>query len=178
MNSIGVPRLEDLETSLVTLKGKRILVRCDFNVPLRKQKISDDLRIRAALPTLEWLIDRGAEVVACTHLGRPEWENRPSIAVEPVRARLKELNSNIEILENLRFDSGETTNSPEFVSYLISGAGGQPFDGYVNDAFGASHRSHASVVGPPKKLPSAAGRLLEREVEVLGAYVPLRKNHF
>ena len=75
MNSVGVPRLEDLETSLVTLKGKRILVRCDFNVPLQNQKISDDLRIRAALPTLEWLTERGADVVACTHLGRPNGRN-------------------------------------------------------------------------------------------------------
>ena len=178
MNSIGVPRLEDLETSLVTLKGKRILVRCDFNVPLRNQKISDDLRIRAALPTLEWLIERGADVVACTHLGRPNGRIDPALAVEPVRARLKELSPNVEILENLRFDSGETANSPEFVSYLISGAGGKAFDGYVNDAFGASHRSHASVVGPPQKLPSAAGRLLEREVEVLGALRTTKKKPF
>jgi phosphoglycerate kinase len=162
----------------VTLEGKRILVRCDFNVPLRNQKISDDLRIRAALPTLEWLIERGADVVACTHLGRPDGRIDPAFAIEPVRARLKELSPNVEILENLRFDSGETANSPEFVSYLISGAGGKAFDGYVNDAFGASHRSHASVVGPPQKLPAAAGRLLEREVEVLGALRTTKKKPF
>ena len=168
MNSIGVPRLEDLETSLVTLEGKRILVRCDFNVPLRNQKISDDLRIRAALPTLEWLIERGADVVACTHLGRPDGRIDPAFAIEPVRARLKELSPNVEILENLRFDSGETANSPEFVSYLISGAGGKAFDGYVNDAFGTAHREHASNVGVVESFKHfGIGWLMDKELNFL-----------
>ena len=127
----GVPQLEDLGD----VAGKRVLVRCDFNVPIRDGVIADDLRIRAALPTLSWLQERGATVTACSHLGRPK---------------------------NLRFSPGETGNDPAFVAELVAGQ-----DLYVNDAFGASHRAHASIVGPPLTLPSAAGRLLEKEVEVL-----------
>ncbi|MDG2111191.1 MAG: phosphoglycerate kinase, partial [Actinomycetota bacterium] len=163
-----VPRLEDLEASLGSLDGKRILVRCDFNVPLRDGVISDDLRIKAALPTLSWLTERGAQVVTCTHLGRPKGEPDPQYSVAPVRHRLAELAPGVELLENLRFNAGETGNDADFVAELVAGAGGAPFDGYVNDAFGASHRSHASIVGPPQSLPSAAGRLLEKEVDVLG----------
>ena len=163
-----IPRLEDLEASLGSLEGKRILVRCDFNVPLRDGVISDDLRIKAALPTLKWLTERGAQVVTCTHLGRPKGEPDPQYSVAPVRNRLAELAPGIELLENLRFNPGETGNEADFVAELVSGAGGEPFDGYVNDAFGASHRSHASIVGPPQSLPSAAGRLLEKEIDVLG----------
>jgi phosphoglycerate kinase len=155
----GVPTLEDLPD----LQGKRVLVRCDFNVPLQDGRITDDLRIRAAVPTLRWLQERGAAaVVACTHLGRPKGEPNPKYAVDPVRARLAELAPGVELLENLRFDPGEEGNDPAFVARLVEG-----FDVYVNDAFGASHRAHASIVGPPATLPSAAGRLLEREVEVL-----------
>ncbi|MDG2023001.1 MAG: phosphoglycerate kinase [Actinomycetota bacterium] len=150
------------------LEGKRILVRCDFNVPIRDGAISDDLRIKAALPTLNWLLERGAIVVACTHFGRPQGKPDPKFSVGLLRARVEELAPGVQLLENLRFDPGETENSPEFVKYLIGGAGGLPFDGYVNDAFGVSHRAHASVVGPPGNLPSAAGRLLEKEIDVLG----------
>lgn len=164
----GVPRLEDLESSLGGLEGKRILVRCDFNVPLRDGAIADDLRIKAALPTLNWLTERGASVVTCTHLGRPKGEPDPEFAVAPVRDRLAQLAPGVELLENVRFHAGETANDPEFVAELVGGMGGPAFDGYVNDAFGASHRSHASIVGPPQTLPSAAGRLLEKEVDVLG----------
>lgn len=158
----AVPTLEDLGP----LEGKRVLLRADFNVPLQDGKITDDLRIRAALPTIQWLLDQGASVTACTHLGRPKGEPDPKYSVEPVRARLAELAPEVELLENLRFDPGETANDDEFVKHLIDG-----FDVYVNDAFGASHRAHASVVGPPRYLPSAAGRLLQREVEVL---LPMR----
>ncbi len=161
---VDVPRLEDLEANLGSLAGKRILVRCDFNVPLRDGAIADDLRIKAAMPTIGWLTERGATVVTCSHLGRPKGAPDPAYSVEPVRRRLAELAPGVELLENLRFDPGETGDSPEFVAGLVEG-----FDGYVNDAFGASHRAHASIVGPPRTLPSAAGRLLEREVEVLGA---------
>ena len=154
----GVPTLEDLPP----LDGKRVLLRADFNVPLRDGEIADDLRIRAALPTIEWLVGRGAHVVACTHLGRPKGTADPRYSVEPVRARLAELAPGVELLENLRFDPGEEGNDPAFVDRLVEG-----FDAYVNDAFGASHRAHASIVGPPRSLPSAAGRLLAREVEVL-----------
>ncbi|WP_255566397.1 phosphoglycerate kinase [Iamia sp. SCSIO 61187] len=158
----AVPRLEDLEAALGGLDGKRILVRADLNVPLRDGQITDDLRIRAALPTLRWLTERGAHVTACSHLGRPKGAPTPESDIEPVRARLGELIGGVEVLDNLRWDAGETANDPAFVERLVAGQ-----DGYVNDAFGASHRSHASIVGPPQHLPSAAGRLLAEEVDVL-----------
>ena len=154
----GVPELEDLGD----VSGKSVLVRADFNVPLSDGVIVDDLRIRAALPTLNWLTEHGASVTACTHLGRPKGEPDPKYSVDPVRARLSELAPDVTLLDNLRFDPGETANDPAFVDRLIAG-----HDMYVNDAFGASHRAHASIVGPPSKLPSAAGRLLAKEVEVL-----------
>ncbi len=154
----SVPTLEDLPA----LAGKRVLLRADFNVPLRAGEIADDLRIRAALPTIEWLAGQGAQVVACTHLGRPKGKVDLRYSVEPVRARLAELAPGVELLENLRYDPGEEADDPAFVARLVDG-----FDAYVNDAFGASHRAHASIVGPPRTLPSAAGRLLAREVEVL-----------
>ncbi|NCY16729.1 MAG: phosphoglycerate kinase [Actinobacteria bacterium] len=159
---MSVPTLEDLGD----VGGRRVLLRADFNVPIADGEIVDDFRIRAALPTIEWLTSRGATVTACTHLGRPKGAPDPKYSVEPVRRRLAELAPGVELLDNLRFDPGETANDPAFVQTLIAGQ-----DLYVNDAFGASHRSHASIVGPPQFLPSAAGRLLEREVEVL---LPLR----
>lgn len=160
----SVPQLEDL----LPLDGKRVLLRADFNVPLRTlpdgtREIADDLRIRAALPTIQWLQEHGATVTACSHLGRPKGEPNPEYDMAPVKQKLAELSPGVELLENLRFDPGETGNDPAFVQKLIDGQ-----DAYVNDAFGASHRSHASIVGPPKHLPSAAGRLLAKEVEVLG----------
>ena len=154
----GVPRLEDLGV----VAGRRVLVRCDFNVPIHNGEITDDLRIRAALPTLSWLQQHGATVTACSHLGRPEGAPDPRYSLDPVRARLAELAPGVGLLENLRFSPGETGNDPAFVAELVAGQ-----DAYVNEAFGASHRSHASIVGPPLTLPSAAGRLLEKEVEVL-----------
>ena len=158
-----IPRLEDLEAKLGDLSGKRIFVRTDFNVPLDENgAIVDDFRIRAALPTIEWLTERGAVVVTASHLGRPKGEPNPKYAMDAVRARLAELAPGVELLENLRFDPGETGNSEAFVATLIAGV-----DGYVNDAFGASHRAHASIVGPPQHVPSAMGRLLEKEVDVL-----------
>jgi phosphoglycerate kinase len=171
-----IPRLEDLELRLGGLSGKRILVRTDFNVPLDYAgdgtvSITDDFRIRAALPTIEWLTERGANVVCASHLGRPFAEGRtepnPKCSMDPVRARLAELAPDVELLENLRFDPGETGNSDEFVAQLIAGIDGKRIEGYVNDAFGASHRSHASIVGPPQHVPAAMGRLLEKEVQVL-----------
>jgi len=159
-----VPTLEDLGD----LNGRRVLLRADFNVPLSNGEIVDDMRIRAALPTIEWLHAQGAVVTACSHLGRPKGEPDPKYSMDPVRARLHELAPEVTLLENLRFDPGETKNDPAFVQRLIDGQ-----DVYVNDAFGASHRAHASIVGPPQFLPSAAGRLLQREVEVL---LPLRED--
>ena len=161
-----IPTLEDLERALGSLDGKRILVRTDFNVPLEREgddvRITDDFRIRAALPTIEWLRDRGADVVTASHLGRPKGKPDPKYSMEPVRARLAELAPGVELLENLRYDPGEEGNDDAFARKLVEG-----IDGYVNDAFGASHRAHASIVGPPKYVPSAAGRLLQREVEVV-----------
>jgi phosphoglycerate kinase len=154
----GVPELEDLPD----VSGKSVLVRVDFNVPLKGGVIGDDLRIRAALPTLRWLLEHGAKVTCCTHLGRPKGAPAPAFSVAPVRERLNELLPGVELLENVRFNAGETSNDPAFVAELIAG-----HDLYVNDAFGASHRAHASIVGPPAFLPSAAGRLLAKEVEVL-----------
>jgi phosphoglycerate kinase len=153
-----VPVLEDLPP----LQGKRVLLRADFNVPVQDGRITDDLRIRAALPTITWLQAQGATVVACTHFGRPKGAPDPRYSVAPIRARLADLAPGVELLENLRFHPGETANDPTFVKELVDG-----FDAYVNDAFGASHRAHASIVGPPAHLPSAAGRLLAKEVEVL-----------
>src|SRR3954447_4394131 len=154
-----LPLLEDLPP----VQGKRVLLRADFNVPLDADgTITDDLRIRAALPTIQWLQGQGATVVACSHLGRPKGEPDPRWSMDPVRARLNELVPGVELLENLRFDPGETKNDPAFVARLVDG-----MDAYVDDAFGAAHRAHASIVGPPRTLPSAAGRLLAREVDVL-----------
>lgn len=154
-----VPLLEDLGD----LAGKRVLVRTDFNVPIRNGEITDDLRIRAALPTLRWLQKQGATVSTMSHLGRPGGTAAPAFSIEPVRARLNELIDGVDVFENLRFDPGEKANDPAFVAKLVEG-----YDAYVNDAFGASHRSHASIVGPPQFLPSAAGRLVAKEVEILG----------
>jgi len=161
----GLPLLEDLPP----IEGRRVLVRVDFNVPLVRHgdageaEVGDDFRIRAALPTLEWLQSKGASVTACTHLGRPKGKVDPRFDVAPVRSRLAELASGVGLMANLRFDPGEESGDPAFVEKLVDG-----FDAYVNDAFGSSHRAHASIVGPPAHLPSAAGRLLAREVEVLG----------
>lgn len=160
----GVPELEDLGD----VSGKSVLLRADFNVPLKDGVITDDLRITAALPTINWLVEHGATVTTCTHLGRPKGAPDPQYSVEPVRQRLSELAPGVELLENLRFNPGETSNDPAFVDSLIAG-----HDLFVNDAFGASHRSHASIVGPPTKLPSAAGRLLAKEVDIL---LGLREN--
>ncbi len=158
MTVFGVPELEDLGP----LDGKSVLVRVDFNVPIRDGVITDDLRIRAALPTLTWLREQGATVTAMSHLGRPKGKPNPEYSLDPVREHLATLAPGIELLENLRFDPGEEGDDPAFVQKLIAG-----HDAYVNDAFGASHRAHASIVGPPRFLPSAAGRLLAKEVDVL-----------
>lgn len=153
-----LPNLEDLGD----ISGKRVLVRTDFNVPLDDGVIRDDLRIREAIPTLKYLVDNGAEVTACTHLGRPKGKFEGKYSLNPVRARLNEILPGIKLLDNLRFNPGEELNDPQFIEQLVAGQ-----DMYVNDAFGASHRKHASIMGPPQLLPSAAGRLLQNEVEIL-----------
>ena len=153
-----LPRLADLGD----VAGKRVLVRTDFNVPMDAGRITDDFRIRAALPTISWLTSRGATVVTASHLGRPKGKPDPKYSMDAVRSRLAELAPGVELLENLRFDPGEEANDPAFVAKLVDG-----MDAYVDDAFGAAHRAHASIVGPPKTLPSAMGLLLEKEVDVL-----------
>ncbi len=178
----NLPRLEDLPLE----RGQRVLVRVDLNVPLRDGVVEDDLRITTALPTIQWLRDRHAVVVVAGHLGRPQGKVDPEYSMAPVARRLSELlgcdvllapavvgprveplvaSSNpgdVVMLENLRFEPGETADDPAFATNL-SCLG----DLYVNEAFGASHRVHASIVGPPRLLPHAGGRLLFREVEVL-----------
>lgn len=154
----GVPELEDLPD----VNGKSVLVRVDFNVPISDGVIGDDLRIRAALPTLNWLVDHGARVTACTHLGRPKGHADAKYSVAPIRERLATLAPSVTLAENLRFSPGEEANDPAYVAELVAG-----HDCFVNDAFGASHRAHASIVGPPRTLPSAAGRLMALEVETL-----------
>jgi phosphoglycerate kinase len=161
---------------LGSVDGKRILVRVDFNVPLDDGKITDDTRIRAALPTLELLRERGARLVLVSHLGRPK-DRDPKLSLRPVAERLSELlgadvqladdvdhvpDGDVVMLENIRYEPGETKNDPKLAKRLAGLA-----DAYVNDAFGSAHRAHASTEGVAHLLPSAAGLLLQREVETL-----------
>ena len=176
-----LPAIDDIEVT-----GRRVLVRCDLNVPLQEGHITDDLRVRASLPTLEALLDRGARLAVCSHLGRPKGRVVESLRLAPVGKRLEELlgrtvtaldtvtgaqveaacasDEAVVLLENLRFDPGEEANDPVFSDALARVA-----DAYVDDAFGAAHRAHASVVGVPERIDEkAAGLLLGQEVEVLG----------
>jgi phosphoglycerate kinase len=164
---------------LGSVDGKRVLVRVDFNVPLTPSpptRITDDTRIRAALPTLERLRDGGARLLLVSHLGRPKARD-PALSLRPVAARLSELlgtevalakdldhvpDGDVVMLENIRYEPGETKNDPELAQRLAGLA-----DAYVNDAFGSAHRAHASTEGVARLLPSAAGLLLQREVETL-----------
>jgi phosphoglycerate kinase len=179
MSDPGLPSIDELEVS-----GRRVLVRCDLNVPLEVGTITDDLRIRAALPTLEALLETGARLAVCSHLGRPKGRVNDGLRLAPVGERLSKLlgrnvtavrdvvgdeakracasDDEVVLLENLRFEPGEEANDPAFADALSTMA-----EAYVNDAFGASHRAHASIVGPPERLPSAAGRLLVDEVTKL-----------
>jgi phosphoglycerate kinase len=168
MTNNAVPALEDLPD----VAGKNVLVRTDFNVPMAGGRITDDLRIRMSLETLTWLLDHGAaRVKVVSHLGRPKGKPDPAFDMAPVRARLHQLleaagadADRVEVGENLRFDPREEAGDPSYAQELVAGQ-----DLFVNDAFGAAHRPHASVVGPPRLLPSAAGRVLAHEASVLGA---------
>jgi phosphoglycerate kinase len=150
--------------------GKRVLVRADLNVPLDGGRVADDTRIRAAMPTIELLLERGARVILCSHLGRPRGERKPELSLRPVAERVAELldrdvafgeePGDLRMLENLRFDPREERNDPSLAAELAAEA-----DLYVNDAFGAAHRAHASTEGVAHLLPAAAGLLLEAELE-------------
>jgi phosphoglycerate kinase len=166
-----VRTLDDLDVD-----GRRVLVRVDFNVPLDGDRITDDTRIQAALPTLERLRERGARLLLAAHLGRPR-DREPEFSLRPVADRLSELlgadvelatdldhvpDGDVVMLENIRYEPGETKNDPELAQRLAGLA-----DVYVNDAFGAAHRAHASTEGVAHRLPSAAGLLMQREVDTL-----------
>jgi len=168
------------------VRGKRVLVRVDFNVPVKDGRVTDDTRIRRALPTIRYLLERGARPVLISHLGRPKGEPDPEYAMDPVAERLEELlgapvlkldaavgpeaeealddwvGEGVVLLENSRFYPGETQNDPEFSEQLASLA-----DLYVDDAFGAAHRAHATTVGVAELLPAAAGLLVEEELDNL-----------
>ena len=173
----------------VDVKGKRVLCRCDFNVPQDKETgaITDDNRIVAALPTLNYLLDNGAAVIACSHLGKPKGERKPALTLAPVAKRLSELlgrevifasdvvgedarakaaalkPGQIMLLENLRFEPGEEKNDPAFAKALADMA-----DLYVSDAFGTVHRAHASTAGVAAYLPAVSGFLIEKELSIMG----------
>ena len=151
-----------------SLAGKRVLVRVDFNTPVAeidgRLEVTDDFRIRATIPLFEELLAKGATIVACTHFGRPKGQVVEKYSVAPVRRRLAELCPEVELMENLRFNPGEEADDPAFGASLVAG-----FDYYINEAFSASHRAHASIMIPPTLIPSAAGPNLQREVSTLSA---------
>jgi phosphoglycerate kinase len=164
--------IDDLES----VDDKRVLVRVDFNVPLEDDRVTDDTRITSALPTIKRLQERGARLLLVSHLGRPK-DREPELSLRPVAERLSELletevqlaedldhvpDGDVVMLENIRYEPGETKNDPELAKRLAALA-----DLYVNDAFGSAHRAHASTEGVARLLPSAAGLLLQREVETL-----------
>ena len=174
----------------IDVKGKRLLVRVDFNVPIKDGAVGDDTRIRAALPTLEYLLEHGAAVILCSHLGRPKDGPDPKYSLKPVAAHLGKLigkpvafagdcigpvaekaakalkPGEVLLLENTRFHPEEEKNNPEMAKQLAALA-----DIYVNDAFGSAHRAHASTEGVAKYLPAVAGFLMEKEIQYLGAAV-------
>ena len=175
----------------IELKGKRVLIRCDFNVPLdSNQNITDDTRIRAALPTLEYMIEHGAKVVVMSHLGRPKGKAAAEFSLAPVAVRLAELlgkqvefadsdvvvddsvkekvaalkDGDVLLLQNVRFRKEETDNEPGFAKELASLG-----DVFVQEAFGTAHRAHASTAGVADYLPCVSGFLIEKEVKFLGS---------
>lgn len=174
--------LQDLD-----VKGKKVFCRVDFNVPLKDGEITDDTRIRAALPTINYLTEQGAIVILASHLGRPKGKVVEDLRLDPVAKHLSDLigkqvvktdsvygeevneaiaslqPGNVLLIENVRFEAGEEKNDPQLVQAFADMA-----DLYVNDAFGAAHRAHASTTGVAEKLPAAAGYLLEKEIDVLG----------
>ncbi|HBT63690.1 MAG TPA: phosphoglycerate kinase [Ruminococcaceae bacterium] len=193
MNYLNKKTIEDIDVS-----GKRVLVRCDFNVPLADGAISDDKRIRESVPTIQYLADNGAAVILCSHLGRPkDEESKKKCTLAPVAQRLSELMGKevkfttdiigdeahsmaaalkpgeIMVIENVRFYKEETKNDPEFAKALASLA-----DIFVNDAFGTAHRAHASTAGVANYLPAVCGYLIQKEISVMGGALAEPKRPF
>ena len=182
MNALNKKTIEDID-----VKGKRVLVRCDFNVPLKDGVITDDKRIRESLPTIKYLAEHGAKVILCSHLGRPKGEFKPESSMAPVAKRLSELlgkdvalatdvigdsahelasklgEGDIMLIENVRFHKEEEKNDPEFSKQLASLA-----EIYVNDAFGTAHRAHSSTAGVADYLPAVCGYLIQKEISIMG----------
>ena len=171
----------------IDVKGKRVLCRCDFNVPIKGGVITSDKRIVAALPTIQYLINHGAKVILCSHMGKPKGEYKPELSLKVVADRLSELlgqtvimaadvagkdaqakaaaleNGQVMLLENTRFEKGETKNDPELSRKLASLA-----DIFVNDAFGTAHRAHSSTAGVADYLPAVCGYLIQKEIGIMG----------
>ena len=184
MDALNKKTVEDLD-----VQGKKVLVRCDFNVPLADGEITNDKRIVAALPTIKYLMEHGAKVILCSHLGRPKGEYKPEFSLAPVAKRLSEYlgkevklaedpevvgenakklaeelaDGDVMLLENVRFRKEETKNEENFSKELASLA-----DLYVNDAFGTAHRAHCSTTGVAAYLPSACGYLIQKEIKFMG----------
>ena len=184
MNALNKKSVEDLD-----VKGKRVLVRCDFNVPLKDGEITNDKRIVAALPTIKYLMEQGAKVILCSHLGRPKGEYKPEFSLAPVAKRLSEYlgvdvplaedenvvgdnakkmaadlqDGQVMLLETVRYRAEETKNEENFSKELASLA-----DLFVNDAFGTAHRAHCSTTGVASYLPAACGYLIQKEIQFMG----------
>ncbi len=182
MNVLNKKSVEDID-----VRGKKVLIRCDFNVKMEDGVITSDKRIVASLPTIKYLLDNGAKVIACSHLGRPKGEFKPEFSLAPVAVRLGELlgievkmakdvvgesaqalaadlkEGEVLLLENVRFHKEETKNDPEFSKALASLA-----EIYVNDAFGSAHRAHSSTTGVADYLPAVGGYLIRKELEYIG----------
>ena len=182
MAALNKKTIEDIE-----VKGKKVLVRCDFNVPLKEGVITNDKRIVASLPTIKYLLDNGAKVILCSHLGRPKGEVVPEFSLKPVAARLAELlgievkmaedvvgdsavslaadlkEGEVLLLENVRYEKGETKNDAELSKKFAALA-----DIFVNDAFGSAHRAHSSTTGVADYIPAVGGYLINKEIEFIG----------
>ena len=182
MNVLNKKSVEDID-----VRGKKVLIRCDFNVKMENGVITSDKRIVASLPTIKYLLDNGAKVIACSHLGRPNGEFNPEFSLAPVAVRLGELlgievkmakdvvgesakalaadlkEGEVLLLENVRFHKEETKNDPEFSKALADLA-----EIYVNDAFGSAHRAHSSTTGVADYLPAVCGYLIRKELEYIG----------